>query len=533
MLPMPLPEIRSGTTTTLKDAASCRRWIEQLPLTNSMQVQQQLTSELKRLLQFRAVPLERLKTLEELRETVELIQSECSRKYAGKPVPPTAAEVALWKQVLELWQTLRATYQRCLQDAVESGGEAKKDFALICQRCIRYTALSILEYYLTSQEVFPDLWRHLHALYLFAEKHGCADAPVQDGIDHEPNNTSCAATYAQALLLGLGNPYSLTPKQLELAKRWVGKWGGKINIVAEPSEGAFVVAVDLESSQGAMPVLRESNSPSTRYLVVDDLAKNLLKRILLLEQGQQPTDIGLGTDFTQPGGETLLRLLYQQWCKPGTGAVSSRRQVENVMQVCTGIPAIHYHITGKPFKQPGAPRLSREEEEELATFGHLSKQREEQRASQMGFALESWKTINEGADGFGLVRASDGGASRMHLRQLIGTCPPGAKTFLLCVVQWLTLKQDGQLRMGVRTLPGIPEPVSVRPAGGGMPPPYVQAFLLPDVADQNIEPSLILPGGLFQTGRVIEVFTSEPQRVKLTRLMEKGSDFEQVDFSSA
>lgn len=533
MLPMPLPDIRPGTTTELSNAASCRRWIEQLPLTNSAQAQQVLSAELKRFLQFRTGPLERLKTLEELRETVELVQTECAKKYATKPLPLTATESALWKQVVELWQTLRAAYQRCLQDAVEDGEEARKNAALMCQRCVRYTTLSILEYYLTNQEVTADWWRHLHALYAFAEKRGFADVAVRDSINPEANATSCAAAYAQALLLGLGNPYSLSHKRLELAKRWLEKWGNKISITTTPPEGAFMLAVDLEGNQGVMLRLKGSAPASARYLAVDDLAKNLLKRIVLLEQGQPPSELGLGADSIQPGCETLLKLLYQQWCKPGSGAVNPRRQIENTVQVCIGIPAIHYYMSGKSFKQPGTPRLSREEEEELATFGHLSKQREEMRASQMGYALESWKTKNDGPQGFGLVRAPEGGGARVQLHQLIGTCAAGGKTFLLCVVQWLTLKQNGELHLGVRTLPGVPEPVAVRPFGGVTAPVYVQAFLLPDVADQKIEPSLILPGGWFQTGRTIEVFTSEPQRLKLTRLIEKGSDYEQVDFDSA
>lgn len=533
MLLMPLPDTRPGTVTELSDAASCKHWVEQLPLTNPAQAQQALTAELKRFLQFKTGPLERLKTLEELRETVELVQTECAKKYSAKPLPLAATEETLWKQVVELWQNLRAAYQRCLQDALEGGKEAEKNAALMCQRCVRYTTLTILEHYLTNHEVAPDLWRHLHALYAFAEKHDFADAEVQDSLNREANATSCAAAYAQALLLGLGNPYSLTSKQLELAKRWLEKWGDKIRVTTTASRGAFVVMVDLEGNQGVKLGLQESVPASARYLVVDDLAKNLLKRIVLLEQGQPPAELGLGTDCTQPGCETLLKLLYQQWCKPGSGAVKPRRQIENTLQVCIGIPAVHYYMSGKPFKQPGAPQLSREEEEELATFGHLSKQREEMRASQMGYALESWKTINVGAEGFGLVRAPDGGGSRLQLHQLIGACPAGGKAFFLYVVQWLTLKQNGELYLGVRALPGNPEPVAVRPIGGGIPPPYIQAFLLPDVADKKIEPSLILPGGWFQTGRVIEVFTSEPQRVKLTKLMEKGSDYEQVDFGGA
>ncbi len=509
MLPMPLPDIQAGITTELKDAASCKRWIEQLPLTNSAQVQQLLITELKRFLQFGIGPLERFKIIEALRETAELAQTECAKKYAGKPLPLAPAELTFWKQVVELWQTLRAAFQRCLQDAPAGGEEAKKNAALMCQRCIRYTGLSVLEYYLTNQEVSTELWRHLHALYAFAEKHGFAATTVQDSLNRETSFTSCAVSYCQTLLLSLGNPYSLTPKHLELAKRWLEKWGDKITVATTASEGAFVLMADLESDKGVTLWSKESASASARYIVVDELAKSLLKRIVLLEQGKPPAELGLGTDCIQPGCEALLKLLYQQWCKPGSGAVNPRQPADKTMQVCVGFPAIHYYITGKPFKQPGAPQLSRQEEEELATFGHLSKQLEEMRASQMGYVVESWKSINEGPQGFGLVRAPDAGALRLHLHQLIGTCPAGGKTFSLCIVQWLTLKQNGELNLGVRALPGIPEPVAVRPTGG-TPQPYVQAFLLPDVADQNVEPSLVIPGGWFQAGRIIEVFTGEP-----------------------
>ena len=107
MLLMPLPDVRPGAATELSNAASCKRWVEQLPLTNPVQAQQTLTAELKRFLHFKTGPLERLKTLEELRETVELVQTECAKKYAAKPLPMAATEQALWKQVVELWQTDR------------------------------------------------------------------------------------------------------------------------------------------------------------------------------------------------------------------------------------------------------------------------------------------------------------------------------------------------------------------------------------------------------------------------------------------
>lgn len=533
MLPMSLPDTHTSAPCDWKGAASCKRWLEQLPLTNFGQAQQALTAELKRFLHLKIAPLERLNTLEQLRETAAMVQAECAKKYAAKPLPMAATEVAQWKQSVELWQNLRAAYQRCLLDALGGGGEAAQHAALICQRCLRYTALTLFEYYLTNQEVDPELWRHLHGLYAFAEKHNLTDEAVRDSLIEEAKTTSCTIAYAQALLIGRSNPYSLTPKQLELASRWIDKWGEKIQVRTTPGEGESVLTVDPESNSGARQAGEIPDTSSTRYLVTDDLGKNLGIRIMLLGEGKSPAELGLGGDCLQPGCEALLKLLYQQWRKPGiTGRAAPRHQADQQVQLCFGIPAIHYFVSGKPFKQPGAPQLSRQEEEELRTFGHISKHREAMQLSQLGFALDSWKIISDSSIGLGMMRDASGGGSRVSLKQLIGARPAESKHFMLCVVERITLQQNGELHIGTRALPGLPEPVAVRPGGTGTGTAYVQALLLPDVTVLKAEPSLVLPNGWFQTGRIIDVFTSESQRIKLTKLMEKGTDYERVDFGA-
>jgi hypothetical protein len=533
MLPMPLPETHPSAASEWKDSAACKQWLWELPLTNSGQAQQALTEELKRFLCVDMAPLERLKILEQLRDTVAGVQEECAKKYAGKPLPLLATEITPWKQSLELWQTLRATYQRCLLDTLSGSGEAAKYSALICQRCLRYTALTLCEYYLTNQEADPELWHHLHALYVLAEKHNLTDEAVRDSLIKEVKTTTCTVAYVQALLLCQSCPYSLTPKQLELASRWVDKWGAKIQIGPSPGETPHVLAVDLDSNSGATQAREIAAAPSVRYLITDDLGNSLMKRIVRLERGQAPAELGLGEDCLQPGCETLIKLLYQQWCRAGSGRTAPRREAEQKVQICFGIPATHYFISGKPFKQPGAShQLSRQEEEELRTFGHVSKHREAMELSQQGFALEFWKIIDDSSMGLGLMREADAGGSRASLNQLIGVCPAGGKNFMLCIVKWITLRQNGELHIGVRALPGIPEPVAARASGLGTAPAYAQAFLLPDVAALKTEPSIVLPNGWFHTGRIIDVFTSESQRIKLTKLLEKGIDYERIDFGA-
>ena len=74
MLPMSLPDTHTTSPCDWRDTVSCKRWVEQLPLTNSGQAQQALGAELKRFLRLKIAPLERLKILEQLRETATIVQ---------------------------------------------------------------------------------------------------------------------------------------------------------------------------------------------------------------------------------------------------------------------------------------------------------------------------------------------------------------------------------------------------------------------------------------------------------------------------
>ena len=64
------PSASLTTPLQFSDSASCKRWIEQLTLTNVQLTQQALTGQLTSLGAAHVAPLERLKILEALREPV-------------------------------------------------------------------------------------------------------------------------------------------------------------------------------------------------------------------------------------------------------------------------------------------------------------------------------------------------------------------------------------------------------------------------------------------------------------------------------
>src|SRR5215813_592768 len=97
------------------NSEGCRQWLEQLTLTNVQLTQQVLTAQLVSLAGTQFAPLERLKILEALRDSVHFVQAESAKRYTGKGVPLDPAEMMVWGNVVALWQGLSQNYQQCLR----------------------------------------------------------------------------------------------------------------------------------------------------------------------------------------------------------------------------------------------------------------------------------------------------------------------------------------------------------------------------------------------------------------------------------
>jgi cyclic-di-GMP-binding protein len=100
---------------------------------------------------------------------------------------------------------------------------------------------------------------------------------------------------------------------------------------------------------------------------------------------------------------------------------------------------------------------------------------------------------------------------------------------------WASVTRSGQLRIGVRFLPGTVLAVELRAGDAdltvsGNPVP---AFLLQAVPALNIPPSLIMPRDWFRAGRVIEIkhHNGEIRDARLGFSVERGIDYERVSYT--
>src|SRR5256885_6179888 len=526
------PSIKPNAAPDFTDSSGCATWLQSLPLINIGSSHVRLLAQLDELNGYSIAPAERLKILELLRGPVSFVQKEYSKNFSSRPAPLAKPEREILDSVHALWDALSYGYRHCLK-AVAGGGSAS-NAALIGERVLWCTGQKMLACYQAYQDVGERDWRVLHSVYAFVEDRGVAGGEVPHPT-HKGRQTTCTETYAQVLLVDLANPGKLTPRQIELISLWLERWTPKISIGRAPAaagEGVAPLAIDLSGAAGASR--RKPEGDTTRVLDIQELGSSVRKRVGLLRKGETPAALGLGEDVTALLAESLLTMLYRRWCEDKQSRAHPRRSASGTAQICSGMAAVHYFVTGRVFAVRGGPqKISQVQHEQIATLGRVATLHEDEPPPPADFAVENWQLKDESASGLRLARVDPSASSRLMLGQLLGIRLPDAKAFLLCAVKWLSVSADFELRVGVHILPGIPQGAAIRAAGGQAPAEqYTPAFLLPAVAALQAPETLVVPVGWFRPKREIEVLAERSGRLRLASLVDRGVDYERATFEA-
>jgi hypothetical protein len=525
-----LPDIDPAATPEFSDGASCKAWLEHVPLANVSTAQHQLLIQVEEFNRYAAAAKDRFEALEAAREAVSFVQIEQAKRFTNRALPMLETEAAVFEDTIELWQQMRLGYLRCLE-ANEPSLRAQR--ALICQRALAFSGLRMFHHYRAYRQVPERDWRALHQVYARAEALGIADAPVKDYLNRDVHDTSPRIAYLRAVLMGICNANELAPRQLTFVAYLLERWADKVEISRKPikREGELPpLTLDLAGGRCAERVAAEG--AQIRHMDERRLAKSLRNRVGLLRKGESPARLALGEDCVQPSCEQLLVFLYRQWCQARPPRNVQRLRVMDVAQACTDLAAIHFYISGRVFRDAsGIKELSALQGEEIATFGRVSTRDEEDFSVAQGFLLEHWQLEDESAQGLKMVRRAGNPGKRMAHGQLVGVRPADGKNFQLGQVRWLMATNAGDLYCGVKLLPGVPIAAAVRASGVNIAEAkHVQAFALAAVPALQAPPSLVTAAGWFKPKRVIEAVIRKPRRVRLLEVIERGTDFERLSY---
>jgi hypothetical protein len=506
MLTLPLAPTDDLANPLFEDAASCAQWLKQLQLTNLQLAHSQLLTQINELTRFPMRGLERLNTLELLRDTVHHVQNDYAKKLIAKPLPLNESERAVFFSIVQLWQAMALGYQRCLQTWLAGDTQLGNQDALLCQRCLMYSGLAISEHLRAGYEFDAQLWRQLHELYAFAEKHKLQLKEVSDPLNGQLQRSSCHIIYVKTLLFCYARPAELTRSQQLLLDNWLEEWSKTITVECSciVSKGdAQPLALDLSGAQGLQPVTLVKHTESMRYLAMVPLSKLLRVKIILLQQGKTPQQVSLSGLGNARACIDLLTFLHQRWCEDGNARFGARNPSSQHAQLCYKPESIYAHLSGKT-------------------------------QARMELPLETWQLDNESILGAKLTRIDVQGGRLSH-NQLLALRTGDAETFMLGTTAWVSVTRTGQLSIGMRYLPGTVHAVEFRAADANPDAAEKSAsgFLLQAVPALKSPPSLIIPRDWFKPERVVDIThqNGEKLQAKMGFSVERGIDYERVSFT--
>jgi hypothetical protein len=337
--------------------------------------------------------------------------------------------------------------------------------------------------------------------------------------------------------MGMANPHELSQRQLTFVAFLLERWAAKVALArtAVTEEGLPPLVVDLAGDGLPERVVPNAGAAvEPRYLDTRQLSKSLRNRVALLRKGESPAKLALGEDCVQPSCEQTLVFLYRQWCQPrparhpAAGGASVSAQVANDME------AIHHYLSGGRQRRVEAKDLTQQMRLELETFGRVRSLDNDEYTSARGYSLEAWRIEEDSAQELHLVRPAGQGAKRYAHGQLVAVRPPDASGFILGQVRWLIGGANGELRAGVKLMPGIATATAVRGTGlNDKTERPTCALALAAVPAVNSPPALVVPAGWFKPNRVLELVGEKPCSVRLTEVLERGADFERVAYQAA
>ena len=468
---------------------------------------------------------QRFTALESLRPLALRATAAQRALYCGKPVPLAAAERSGWEDCVGLLQALYFAYALCADAGVEP-----VTAATVSQRALDSLGRAIREHASAYRSIPGTLWRELNSCFRSALECGLMELNVTDPAQPDAA-ASCTTAYLATVLHDSANTYALAAPQMHALERLLPNWLGLASIQASEPLWASrsPLALDLGAEGGARLARELGSGEAVRYLDTSALGMHLRELADALRNGKPAADLDAVGDLPRPALERLLTHLYVQWCSAGSGRMEERQPLR--AQAALSMHAVHFQISGRAFRQPGL-RYTREEEHDLATFGHITERTEQRLLTGRSAALEPWEIVAQSAAGMLNLQRKADLQTRIAHGQLIALRTSSVSPPLLAVVQRLQADASGEMQIGARAIRGEARGVAVRAAGDTV-AKYERALLLEADAERSVPASLILPAGRLRPGARIELHSGRAETVLVGEAIDRGFDFERIAYTPA
>ncbi|MGH8154284.1 MAG: hypothetical protein ACREP0_03475 [Rhodanobacteraceae bacterium] len=409
-----------------------------LPLANPVQALREVEQLLDGLLATTLRSGERIAALAHLDAPIDaLCSGTCDALAAERhPLQTAAAERAALAQQLEwklAWNDALALHELC----APVGGLSRyrrRAAAAVCAHGLVHASRVLLWAYRQYRAPPPGAWRLVHTLYAVAAGFGIADEPSSPASGG--SRASARDAYAEALLLGMGNPYRFSAGELDEAWLIIGCVAG-LCVLADSNAAGVRVDTEVDAGPGCVASERVVGAVDTLVLSVQPVLRAL---DALIAQAGPP---GAVIHLTHPDGSIVatsaafLRRLTIGWISVARSC--ARLPASHTLELAVGMPAVHYALAG---------------DVDFATFmarGHA------ETGDAAPHVLDAWPAAaeapptlraevrNQGEGGYRL-RVQASGTARLRIGEVVAVAPTGDEPYerdwMVGVIRWLRL--DGE-----------------------------------------------------------------------------------------
>jgi hypothetical protein len=425
-------------------------------------------------------------------------------------------------------------YRQCLADA-RADPDLEQHLALVSQRVIRYIGAQMLFHATIYRRFDPQLWTRLHQLYAEAESAGIAAERVKDSVEGgDEGASSPMESYAQVVLLQASYLSEMTAPQMDFADALLRMWVRKVRVLSEPKDGAappvHALVIDIAKPIGARPVPHADLHASHRIFDLEGLSLSMRKRIHGLSNEEDPATLGLPPQATGIDPLSQLQRLHKLWCEGAPPRPPAKESDVKTAGLVFGLAEIHFFLSGgKVFEQPDKKReLTRAEKQDIEVFGQVTERTQNRMVAEYNYSVDAWSVVDEMRGAWRLQRPTTS-SKGVAIGRLVAMRLGDAAPFFLGMISALSQETDGRIIVTVSLFPGRPESIPVRAADARnrANPKWSEGFRLPALEKIHIPASLVVPSGMAQRGRGVEVWSEEgPKESTVYELLERGTDFD-------
>lgn len=547
--------LKRGKKTTddpLSDIKTVSRWMQDLPAGDIYTAQEQVVQSL---IQFNHAQMpmskERLNVLMHLDEHARDMQFSLCSQYLRNPRMSKVIESRLWTAIHAFYWEVTRGYHGFLMDFVSNPGGSRIQNAipLITARSLRGFADIFKWRYFRYEKIEDKLWTRLHNIYRIAEFDGFANNATKV-YSSDPQPSTCAREYVQALLLSPLGSGSLTPRQIDMVDQWLVNWNDMLSLDKHMDPNRHAFYVDLARGTGLRRLRKEVSGDATwRYIPMDRLLEHLDTVRRSLKSGAAPASVGLGEEFRLPDGYDLLEYVNNEW-SPLTEQdrrralrhpVQSRWEVvRDLTNICQRMQADLALASGQ-----GGTTLTPEEILDIKLYGFVTERtkamlKQKSLDTMRPESMERWPLQDKSETGIGVVLRNDDG-DWVRVSKLLGLRADPGENWRLGVIRRISRIDADWRKIGIEFLSEQPRLVYLEQSEESSlsysvdePSQYAEenqarpAILIPD----KEMPLLVLEGARYAHGRTLKLREGDDMRfIRLESVKDKGDGWLMAAFS--